>query len=246
MIKSIQSLLLCIILICSNNVFANSTEGWQFVLTPVLWNASVDATLSDDDSGGELPINPDYRFFTLENLDDYMSLKFEANHGRLGFLFDSLRARYQDEASNKFASFTVGTELGFVQASARYQPFSKYKLDLIVGVQQSFLDIDQTRIIGSLPGSTTKYSFDWTDPLIGARYQHPIATKWLIWLRGSMGGFNVSTQRIIDISTDVQYLINPTVSFTIGYRYLEIDFKDDDVLYEVALDGVHIGLGIHF
>ena len=243
---SANSLLLCVSLFCSNKAFADTAKGWQFVLTPVLWNASVDATLSDSDSGGDLPINPDYRFFSLENLDDYMSLKFEANNGRFGFLFDSLRARYQDEASNNFASFTVGSELGFVQASFRYQPVNKYKLDLIFGVQQSFLDIDQTSIVGTRPGSTTKYSFDWTDPLIGLRYQYPISTKWLIWLRGSMGGFNVSTQRIIDVSTDFQYLINPTISFTIGYRYLKIDFKQDDVLYDVALDGVHIGLGIHF
>ncbi|MCK5394977.1 MAG: hypothetical protein KAJ32_03245 [Gammaproteobacteria bacterium] len=243
---STQSLLFFFTLLCSINLYADSTEDWQFVLTPVLWNASVDATLSDGGSGGDLPIDPDYRFFTLENLDDYLSLKFEANHGRIGFLFDSLRARYQDDTSNTIASFTVGTELGFIKAAARYQLFEEHKLDLIAGVQNSFLDIDQALIIGSMPGSTTKHSYDWTDPLIGLRYKYPISQKWLIWLRGNMGGFNVSTQRIIDLSTDIQYLINPTISFTMGYRYLEIDFKEDDVLYGVTLDGLHIGLGIHF
>jgi len=241
-----SSLLLATALLFSNITFANNAEEWTFVLTPVLWNASVDATLSDGDGGGDLPIDPDYRFFTLENLDDYMSLKFEANHGRYGFLFDSLRARYQDDTSNTIASFTVGSELGFIKAAARYQLFDEHKLDLIAGVQNSFLDVDQTRIIGSMPGSTTKYSYDWTDPLIGLRYQYPISQKWLVWLRGNMGGFNASTQRIIDLSTDIQYLINSTISFSMGYRYLKIDFKEDDVLYNVTLDGVYIGLGIHF
>jgi len=241
-----SSLLLSTALLFSNTAFANTAEEWTFVLTPVLWNASVDATLSDGDSGGDLPIDPDYRFFTLENLDDYMSLKFEANHGRYGFQFDSLRARYQDDTNNDFANFTVGSELGFIIAAARYQLFDEHKLDLIAGVQNSFLDIDQTLIIGSRPGSTTKYSYDWTDPLIGLRYQYPISHNWLVWLRGNMGGFNASTQRIIDLSADVQYLINSTISFTMGYRYLKIDFKEDDVLYNVALDGVYMALGIHF
>lgn len=243
-----SSLLLTTALLLSNTAFANTTEEWTFVLTPVIWNASVAATLSDGggDSGGDLPVDPDYRFFTLDNLDDYMSLKFEANHGRFGFLFDSLRARYQDDTSNTFASFTVGTELGFVKAAARYQLFDEHKLDLIAGVQHTFLDIDQTLIIGSMSGSTTTYSYDWTDPLIGLRYQYPISHQWLVWLRGNMGGFNASTQRIIDLSTDIQYLINSTISFTMGYRYLKIDFKEDDILYDVALDGVYIGLGIHF
>jgi len=241
-----SSLLLTTVLLFSNAACANTAEEWTFVLTPVLWNASVDATLSDGDSGGDLPIEPDYRFFTLENLDDYMSLKFEANHGRIGFLFDSLKARYQDDTSNNIANFTVGTELGFVTAAVRYQLFDEHKLDLIAGVQNSFLDIDQTMTIGSMPGSTTKDSYDWTDPLIGLRYQFPLSQKWLVWLRGNMGGFNASTQRIIDLSTDVQYLINSTISFNMGYRYLKIEFKEDDVLYDVALDGVYIGLGIHF
>ena len=241
-----SSLLLTTSLLFSNTTFANSAEEWTFVLTPVLWNASVSATLSNDGSGGDLPIDPNYRFFTLENLDDYLSLKFEASHGRYGFLFDSLRARYQDDTSNTIASFTVGTELGFIKAAVRYQLFDEHKLDLIAGVQNSFLDIDQTLIVGSMPGSTTKYSYDWTDPLVGLRYQYPISHKWLVWLRGNIGGFNVSTQRIIDLSTDVQYLINSTISLTMGYRYLKIDFKEDDVLYNVTLDGAHIGLGIHF
>ncbi|NOR43240.1 MAG: hypothetical protein GQ572_07865 [Gammaproteobacteria bacterium] len=241
-----SSLLLTSTLLFSNITFANTAEEWKFVLTPVLWNASVDATLSNGDSGGDLPIDPDYRFFTLENLDDYMSLKFEANHRRYGFLFDSLRARYQDDTSNTIASFTIGSELGFIIAAARYQLFDEHKLDLIAGVQKSFLDIDQTLTIGSMPGSTTKNSYDWTDPLIGLRYQYSISHNWLIWLRGNMGGFNASTQRIIDISTDIQYLINSTISLTMGYRYLKIDFKEDDVLYNVTLDGVYMGLGIHF
>jgi len=77
--------ILCFTLFCSGSSFAQSENHWQFVLTPVLWNASVAARLADSNSGGgDLPIDPEYRFFTLENLDDYLSLKFEANHGRFG------------------------------------------------------------------------------------------------------------------------------------------------------------------
>jgi hypothetical protein len=243
------SLPLFITLLFSNHSYASSTEGWNFVLTPVLWNASVEATFSSGDGGdggGDLPIDPDYRFFTLDNLDDYLSLQFEANKGRFGFLFDSLKARYEDDTSNTIANFTLGTELGFVKAAVRYQLLDEHKLDLIAGVQRSFLDIDQTLIVGSMPGSTTKYSYDWTDPLIGLRYQYPISHNWLVWLRGNMGGFNASTQRIIDLSSDIQYLMNKNISFSMGYRYLKIDFKEDDILYDVALDGIYLGLGIHF
>jgi opacity protein-like surface antigen len=239
--------ILYLTLLWSNNAFAHSDDDWQFVLTPVLWNASVEATLSDDNSGGEnLPIDTEYHFFTLENMDDYLSLKFDANHGRFGILFDSLRARYQDETANRLANFIVGTELGFVELSVRYQLLNEIKLNLIGGVRRSFLDIDQTLVPPVGSAITTKYTFHWTDPLIGLHYHYPFSSKWHVWLRGDIGGFNVSTQRTFNFSTDLQYMINSRFSFTMGYRYLHIDFKEDDLLYDVSLNGIQIGIGIHF
>ncbi len=243
---NIRSFILYLSLLHSSNTFAQSEYDWQFVLTPVLWNASVEARLSDDSSdGGDLPIDPDYRFFTLENLDDYLSLKFEANHVRFGLLFDSLRARYQDKTSNSIANFVVGTELGFIELSARYQLYDEFELDLIAGVRRTFLDIDQTLLLPRR-SVTTKYSFSWTDPLIGLRYHHPFSKKWHAWLRGDIGGFNIATQRVINFTADMQYIINTYISLSMGYRYLAIDFKEDDILYDVSLNGLQIGIGIHF
>ena len=239
--------ILCFTLLCSGSSFAQSENQWQFILTPVLWNASVEARLSDSNSGGgDLPIDPEYRFFTLENLDDYLSLKFEANHGRFGILFDSLRARYQDETENTRVNVIVGTELGFIELSARYQLSDELDLDLIGGVRRIFLDIDQTLLLPLKPAIMTNYSFNWTDPLIGLRYHYPISSNWHTWLRGDIAGFGVGTQRSINLTADIQYLLNSTISFTVGYRYLDIEFKEDDVLYDVTLDGIYLGLGIHF
>jgi len=75
-------LLVCFSLSCSAYVNAETADQWQFSLTPVLWNASVKASLNDSGGGGDQPINPDYNFFSLDNLDNYMSLQFEAKHGR--------------------------------------------------------------------------------------------------------------------------------------------------------------------
>ncbi|MFV2005585.1 MAG: hypothetical protein ACC650_10275 [Gammaproteobacteria bacterium] len=237
--------ILCFTLFFSGNAFSQDDDNWQFVLTPVLWNASVEASLSDNDSGGDLPINPDYNFFTLDNLDDYLSLKFEANHGRFGILFDSLRARYQDQTANKNMNLIVGTELGFAELSARYQLSREFELDLIGGVRYTFLNLEQTLVLPNrVPAKRQEHN--WTDPLIGLRYHYLFADRWHAWVRGDIGGYNVGTQRIINFTADMQYIINTYLSFSLGYRYLKIDFKEDDVLYDVSLNGLQIGLGIHF
>jgi len=242
MLYDYRYLILCLGLQCTNNVNAQDPEQWQFVLTPVLWNASVDARFSDDNSGGEQPIFPDYSFFSLNNLDNYISLQFEARHGKLSLLFDSLSARYEDQTATTPVSLVIGSDLGFIELSAAYQLLDKHKLDVLAGVRRSFLDIDITLT----PGSGRKRSSSWTDPLIGLRYNYSFTDKWQLWLRGDIGGFNVGTEKTVNTIANIQYIINSTISFTAGYRYFQLDFKEDDLLYDVKLKGVYLGLGIHF
>ena len=221
-------------------------EKWQFEITPVIWNASVDVNFSDENSGGGVPINPDYSFFTLENLDSYLSLKAEANHGRYGLLFDSLKARYEDETTNSPVYFSVGTELGFIELSARYQVSDRYKVDLIAGARQAFLDIDTTLPVLQRPGRMETRSYDWLDPILGLRYLHSFNQKWATKLRGDFGIFDTGSDKTLQLSADMLYQMNKRISVLIGYRYLYIKFTEEDLLYDVALDGLQLGLGIHF
>ncbi|MBE9568122.1 MAG: outer membrane beta-barrel protein [Proteobacteria bacterium] len=239
-------LILYISLLFSFPALSQEESSWQFVVTPVLWNASVDARGSGDSGGDISP--PDYSFFTLDNLDSYLSIKFEANRGSFGILFDSLRARYEDTTDRTVANIVAGSELGFIELSARYQISHGADLDLIAGVRRSFLDIDVTLSLSPpLTTSPTKTSENvWTDPIIGLRYHHPFSDNWHGWVRGDIGGFNVDTKRMYNFTADVQYLINRYLSFSMGYRYFKIDFKDGDILSEVTLNGLQIGLGIHF
>jgi len=221
-------------------------EKWQFEITPVIWNASVDVNLSDENSGGVIPIDPDYSFFTLENLDSYLSVKAEANHGRYGLLFDSLKARYEDETTDSPVYFSVGTELGFIELSGRYQVTESYKLDLIAGARQAFLDIDTTLRLSQGPGRMETRSFDWLDPILGLRYLHSFNPKWSARVRGDFGIFDTGSDKTYQLSADMSYQMNTRISFLIGYRYLYIRFTEEDLLYDTTLYGLQLGLGIHF
>lgn len=235
-------LILCLCLSIFKHANAETSEQWQFVLTPVIWNASVEAKLSDSDSGGNEPIRPDYNFFSLDNLNDYLSLQFEARYGRFSILFDSLRAEYKDETATNRMNLSLGTELGFIELAAGYQLLENHNLDLYGGVRRTFLDIDKVLT----PFIDNKQSYSWTDPLIGLQYNYSLNNNWQLWLQGDIGGFEVATQRTVNAMANVQYIFNSYVSLTVGYRYLQIDFKEDDILYDVNLKGVYLGVGIHF
>ncbi len=226
---------------------ADDADLWQFTLTPVLWNASVDAQLTDGNSGGGgFPIDPDYNFFSLDNLDDYLSLKFEASRENYGLLFDSLNAEYRDELSNRFFGFAVGTELGFSELALRYKVTQEHDLDLILGVRRVFLNIDYRLSRPLNPAIPESYHYSWTDPVFGLRYHYGIGGRWHAWFRGDVSAFDVSTQQVINLTADIQYRLSSWVSLSLGYRYFSIDFKQDDILYAVSLNGIQLGLGVHF
>jgi len=244
-----RCLIVSFVLLCSASVFAESVEPWQFTVTPVLWNASVVANLPGSGNGGGQPIKPDYNFFSLDNLTDYLSLQFEAKHGRFSLLFDSLRARYEDELSAGPVDFNVSSELGFVELAVAYQVSQQHKVDLIAGVRQSFLDMSANISVDKIdliPDLERENSSQWTDPVVGLRYNYSMTNNWQLWLRGDVGVFSVDTKRNINALANVQYIFNQYVSAIVGYRYFKIDFKQGDILKDVELKGVYLGVGIHF
>lgn len=216
------------------------TASWHYNVTPYLWNVSFDGNTSS--GGNDIPIDTDYSFFTLDNLDNVFSISFEANNGRVGLLFDGLRARYSDNTSNMLFATQLAVELGFIEGAVSYMP-SKFKhLDFIGGVRYIFLD---TQIIFT-PGPTTEPSQNWVDPLIGARYQNNLTKNWHYQLRGDVGGFGVSSDLVLNLLATIGYKFNNTLGLDLGYRYVSIDFKEDDFLYDVSMQGIVVGLGIHF
>jgi len=164
-------------------------------------------------------------------------------------VFDSLRARYQDERAGRLTNLNVSTELGFIELAAAISFLININWILFAGVRRTFLDINIDLVVGStgrIPSVNKQNPSSWIDPIIGLRYNYSIAENWQLWLRGDVGGFGVGTQRSINATANVQYIINQYISFAVGYRYLGIDFKEDDVLNDVKLKGVQLALGIHF
>jgi len=216
------------------------TKSWNYKVTPYLWNVSFDGDTSS--GGNDFPIDTDYSFFTLDNLDKVFSISFEANNGRVGLLFDGLRARYSDNTSNMLFATQLAVELGFIEGSVSYTPSKFEHLDLIGGVRYIFLDTQ----LAFNPGPSSESNHDWVDPLVGARYKNSLAKNWHYQLRGDIGGFGVSSELVLNLLATIGYKFNNTLGLDLGYRYVSIDFKDDDFLYDVSMHGVIIGLGIYF
>jgi hypothetical protein len=207
---------------------------------PYLWNVSFDGNTSS--AGNDFPVDVDYSFFTLDNLDDVYSLNFEANNGRFGILFDGLRARYSDSASNPVFDTRLAVKLGYLEGTISYLPASLDHLDILAGIRYVFLETG----FQLTPGPGFDEDHTWTDPLLGLRYKNRFANDWHYVLRGDAGGFGASSDLTLNLLGSIRYMFNDTFGLDLGYRYMSIDFKENGFIYDVSMHGVTIGLGLVF
>ena len=234
--------LICVVML--NQAVAANTSPWIYEIRPYLWNVSFDGTTSS--GGNDFPVDVDYSFFTLDNLDNVFSLAFEANNGRFGILFDSLQAGYSDATSNLLFDARLDVDLGYLEAAVSYKPAGFSHIDIIGGIRYIFIDAQFYLQPKITPDRTVEEHYTWTDPVVGLRLQETLGKNWFYELRGDIGGFGVSSDMTLNLLGTVGFSFNKNIAAELGYRYVSIDFKEDDFLYDVSMYGLVIGLGIYF
>jgi hypothetical protein len=213
----------------------------QYEITPYLWAATIGGTLAAGEDSTP-PIDSDYNFFDLDNLDGVASATFSAQGARWGFLFDFLYVAYED-------TLLEGTRLQVkprlegrvIEFAGTYRPVSVNALQFIGGLRQQDIEFELTFL-----DRTTPASVDWIDPFAGVVYSHALTNRLNLSLRGDIGGFGINSERALNAEAMLGYRFGKLFSFKFGYRYLEVEFKDTNLVYDLSLSGFLFGLGIHF
>ena len=87
---------------------------------------------------------------------------------------------------------------------------------------------------------------DWVDPIIGARYGFEMFDKWHLRLYGDIGGFGIESDHALNAEAMLRYRFGRMFSLKFGYRYLKVEFQDNELVYDASLAGFLLGLGIRF
>lgn len=227
--------------LCSNLYADETNDSFRFELTPYLWAASIKGTTA---TGGDEspPIDSDYNFFALDNLDGVASATFTARKKQWGFLFDFLYVAYEDtflEATP--LQTTPRLEGTIIEFAGAYAPRSINNLEIIAGLRQQDIDVSLT-----LVNRNPEQSVVWVDPFAGVIYARPLTGNFHMALRGDLGGFGIESDIAVNAEAMFRYQMSNTFAMKFGYRYLKVKFDDNDYLYDISLDGFLIGLGIRF
>jgi hypothetical protein len=86
---------------------------------------------------------------------------------------------------------------------------------------------------------------DWIDPIVGLKGLAPIGeSKFFVSGVFVLGGFGLGSDFVDDTIVNVGYQWTKLFSTTLGYRYLDVDYKDGDYLYDVVQNGLVLGLSL--
>ena len=226
---------------CSKLYADEANDSFVFEITPYLWAASINGTTASDGEESP-PIDSDYSFFSLDNLDGVFSTTFTARTSQWGFLFDFLYVAFEDTFFETTPlQITPKLEGTIIEFAGAYAPISIDNLEVIAGLRQQDITVSL-----ALLNRKPEQSATWTDPFVGVIYNRALKGKFHMALRGDLGGFGIESDSAVNAQAMIGYQLSDTFSVKLAYRYLKVKFDDRDFLYDISLDGFQFGLGIRF
>lgn len=224
---------------------AQATEDWQFEITPYLWATGMEG--STGPKGFEADV--DMSFGDIwDNLDKAFIINMEANKGQWSTWFDFIRMQISDDGNVAVFDVDVGMKQTLAEFAIAYQLPEHEQVELFGGARYSNVDstiaFEGTGPIGI--GRKVKVGDDWIDPILGIRGTWQLNEQWTIRARGDIGGFGIGSDFSWHAVLAASYQLNDTVSFKVGYRYLDTDYDDNDFVFDVASSGIAAGVGFRF
>jgi len=209
-------------------------DKWQFKLTPYIWLAGITGDMTSD--GVDLPpINPDYQYFSLDNLEGVAFVTFTARKHQWAIHSDLVYVSFADtfQVGPVEASFDLSG--GTAELSGSYTPSSWQNTHLVFGFRGVKLSLDASLD----PGPVGSDSRSFVDPIVGLYHQQTFDNKWGLMARGDIGG--TSSELMANAVVAGTYRFTDVFTLLFGYRYLKIDFAEDDFLIDLSIQGYSVG-----
>jgi opacity protein-like surface antigen len=128
-----------------------------------------------------------------------------------------------------------------IEVQARYQlsHTAPLAIDMLVGGRGWVLDNAVRLSLDAQPTTNLALNERWTDPFGGVRASIDLSPRLLLQIHGDAGGFGVGSKFTWQAFGTLRYRISSRWTARVGYRAVDIDFKDDhrDFFYDVVYRG---------
>lgn len=223
---------------------APDTGDWVFNLAPFyIWGINIDGDLSAGPATAIVDVSFDD---LIDSMEGMFVVHFETLYKRKwGVIIDVDYLDLDNRASLPMGiSQDIALNLTLAELSGYYRLHrDKHNFDFILGLR--YINIENTVSIVNGPILLDEKK-DWTDPLVGVRWDWGFADGWSLIARGDIGGFGLGSDFSWHALGLVEWQPWKNASFIAGYRALDVDYEDgngqDSFKLDATIHGPVIGL----
>ena len=245
--------LLSLLTLSPSFIFASDEEdSWKFHIVSYAWLAGQEGTVGTLPGLPPADIDINFTDDILGSINGALMMIGEARKGSFGL---SMEVTYSDIESDigipgqYFITTTSRSKTWMVSASAFYRLLETDRafLDGLGGIRYWSVDSELSLNNNLLGRYAINNQEDWFDPIVGLKGKTMIgASKFYLSGFILIGGFGAGSDFMWDANFNLGYSWTDAIATTIGYRYLDVDYENDDFLYDVSQEGLVLGLSWRF
>jgi hypothetical protein len=228
-------------------VHAAEGEGWEWMVAPYGWAASIGTDLqrSQPPAGG---VSTDTNFDDIvDKIDGAFQIHAEGQNEHWGMFTDFTFLGLADSHDRPRFHTESDLDTRLFELAAVWSPGEgRYRgWDLFAGLR--YIDVDLTVQFNPQNPAFNTTTFDGSDTfndfMLGARYTWALSDRWGLTLRGD-GSFG-DTEGTWNTSAVATYRMKHG-AWVFGYRYLSVELETGDTSTDLTLSGPMIGYGFIF
>lgn len=234
----------------TSNDCVTCENGWNFKIAPYVWTAGLRGEVGA--FPGLPPISVDLTFSEiLRDLNAVLMLAGEARNGPFSLAGDLMYVKLSTSVTTPGPLFAKAKAdcrylVGTFACGYNFVDNGYLSLDALLGGRIWSIETQLALDAELLPRKFLSSKKKWMDPMVGLRWDIELHSGFSFQGRGIIGGFDVSSKLFWDIYGGVAYICQEHFQVLLGYRYLSVDFKDTDFLFDVRQYGPILGFIFSF
>jgi hypothetical protein len=231
---------------------AESNDDWKFQIAPYMWLAGQKGEVATLPPLPPADIDIDFYDDVFGNINGAVMLVGEARKGRWGGVMDIAYTDIEIEDATEgplFDTVKSRTKSWMVSAACLYGLLDEEEkfMDLIGGLRYWSVESELTLTEGLIGPYDISNKESWVDPVVGLKGMRPFEnSRFFYSYVFAIGGFGVGSDFMWEANVNFGYQWTKTFSTTLGYRYLDVDYEDNEFLYDIAQQGLVLGLSWRF
>lgn len=237
----------------------DASPTWALQITPYMWAAGLKGSISPFRRAPTIGVEKSFS----DVMDDLNFGGFVNVWGRYDRFVLSGDIMYVDttdsHAFGPLPALPIGVPAGTIingsvdskqfmatlQGGYRVIDTSDFTLDALAGAR--FWHISNDVTVSALGISRTYgESFGWVDPVVGVRAFLPLTDKLSIQAQADVGGFGAGADLTWSALATINYTFTDKLSFSAGYKVLDVDYDRGGYVYDTRLSGPVLGMTLRF